>query len=108
MPSDLPLFLPLSVVPALPVCAYMIDQRNMTSVASQYQFTVAPNPVVAWLSVPISTPKLVSLQLMLTDPTGRLCLGYLLPIQGNAYFALSPLRARMAAPTPDFPYLVHA
>ena len=86
----------------------MIEQRNMTSVATQYQFTVAPNPVVAWLSVTISTPKLVSLQLTLTNHTGRLCMGCLLLISGNAYFPLPPLKARMAAPIPDFPSLVHA
>jgi hypothetical protein len=47
------------------------EQQNLTSLDAEYRFTVAPNPVVAWLSVTISTPKPMPLYLTLADLTGR-------------------------------------
>jgi hypothetical protein len=47
------------------------EQQNLTSLDAQYRFTVAPNPVVAWLSVTISTPEPMPLYLTLADLTGR-------------------------------------
>ena len=53
------------------------EQQNLTSLDDEYRFTVAPNPVVALLSVTIATPKPMPLQLTLADLTGR---SYNLPV----------------------------
>lgn len=53
------------------------EQQNLTRLDAEYRFTVAPNPVVAWLNVTISTPKPMPLYLTLADLTGR---SYDLPV----------------------------
>ena len=83
MPLDLSLFLPLSYVNALLVCTTLMslydtgEPQNRTRLAAEYRFTVAPNPVVTWLSVTIFTPEPMPLYLTLADLTGR---RYSLPV----------------------------
>lgn len=47
------------------------EQPNQTSLDADYRFTVAPNPVVAWLNVTFATPEPMPLQLTLNDLAGR-------------------------------------
>ncbi|WP_020607388.1 T9SS type A sorting domain-containing protein [Spirosoma spitsbergense] len=49
----------------------VMEQQSLTTLDADYRFTVAPNPVTAWLTIAIVTPEVTPLYLALTDLTGR-------------------------------------